>query len=214
MSEKVKPTVKEVFEKMGSLVGKPQYVPKCKNKGAPGHYAEDKSGIPKSSDRHDCKDGELKTGPIKFNSKGNLVAEESIKVGKINLKNKDLDKEFEDSECHSKLKCVVFSLRFQDAEGYIYFQPPICIDLTHSDYIELLEQLKKDYNAIREFYQKNGTLSGSGGKMCKYLENRTAGPGHEEVPGRAFYLKTQFVNEILIPRLKYTILPSDIKIAK
>jgi hypothetical protein len=210
MSEKVKPTVKEVFERMLSLVGNPQYVPKCKNKGKPGLHAEDKSGIRQSRDHLDCKDGELKTCPIEFNSKGKLIAEGTMSITMISTEELD-ENDFDNSNCWTKIKNTVFVLRFRSGD-YLYHQHPISIDFTLPVNSHIKEIFEKDYNAIREFYKKNGTLSKSGGKMCKYIENRTK--GSKKNPGRAFYLKMQFVNEVLIPRLPYTIMPSDIIIAK
>ena len=58
--------------------------------------------------------------------------------------------------------------------------------------IEIREQLKKDYDTIREHFMKNDTLDGTS-KLGVYLQNRTKGKGGNAPKTRAFYLRTNFI---------------------
>ena len=195
----IRPTIQEVYTSAQNIINKPYYLPKNKNKGNHGGFLENLTGIPNSTACLDCSDGEVKTFPIKINKNGELVPKESIAVTMIS---KDIENNtpFLDSKVYKKLSKTVF-IPYTREDEYVKYLEPIIIDLNNIENIELLNILKNDYEEIQNYYLINKTLDGSS-KLGKYLQNRTKGPGKQVIKTRAFYLRSQFITEVLFKNLK------------
>jgi len=187
-SEKQRPSINDVHQKVIELANNTYDLPKTANKGKPGNYLEQLTGIPTSSECLDCTDGEVKVFPVKKLRIGTIVPKETVAVCMIN--NNDLTTtDFYESRCYKKLSNVLFVGYYREDDKITYMQPTR-IDLeTHN---EIKEQLKKDYDTIREYLMKNTTLEGSS-KLGVYLQNRTKGQGGNAPKTRAFYLRTGFI---------------------
>lgn len=190
----IRPTIQEVFINTKNIINKPYYLPKNKNKGNHGSFLENLTGIPNSTACLDCSDGEVKTFPIKINKNGENIPKESIAVTMIS---KDIENNisFLDSKVYKKLSKTVFIPYIREDE-YVKYLEPVIIDLNSVENKELLEILKNDYEEIQKYYLINETLNGSS-KLGKYLQNRTKGHGKQVIKTRAFYLRIQFIKEIL-----------------
>jgi DNA mismatch repair protein MutH len=60
---------------------------------------------------------------------------------------------------------------------------------------EIYNQIKEDYELVRETITKKGFKSLTG-KMGVYIQPRTKGPGHGST-SRAFYARTSFLKKII-----------------
>ena len=78
------------------------------------------------------------------------------------------------------------------AENQSLFHSVTSFDL---DNPEIYEQVKADYNFIREIIRTRG-FSSLSGKMGTLIQPRTKGKGHGSI-SRAFYARTSFVKHIL-----------------
>lgn len=183
----MRPTIKQVAEKMGSVVGKKFVCPITKNKGAVGHLLEEKLGIPKSSACLDCEDGELKTFPLKRLKTGTLVPKETVAVTMLS-EEALRSSEFCDSKCFRKMEKMLMIPYLRDKDTVTFFEPTL-INLNG----ELLETLKADYDLIRNTFVETGVMQSKNGK---YLQSRTKGPGGV-VKTRAFYLRPVFMKKFV-----------------
>jgi DNA mismatch repair protein MutH len=195
MSESLRPTVQEVFDKIIEIKGAMHHLPKTKNKGAVGHLAEVITGIPISSACLDCEDGELKTISLKKDKNGKFKGAESIAVTMLSVQKLEMSN-FDDSKCYSKLKKTLYVPYYRDGDNVQYMQP-ILVELTIDENVDLKNQLEDDYKNIQSYLAENGTLEGSS-RIGKYLQNRTKGAGKGAPKTRAFYLRASFINEKLL----------------
>jgi DNA mismatch repair protein MutH len=125
--------------------------------------------------------------------KGELTPKETMAITMINpteLK----EHEFFQSHCWSKLKSIVFCAVIwhgQDAEASELIKVAN-LDFTEDD--ELIQEIKADYDFIRQKLISQGfeSLTGSDGK---WIQARTKGPGHGST-SRAFYARTGLVKKI------------------
>jgi DNA mismatch repair protein MutH len=103
-------------------------------------------------------------------------------------------KEFEQSHLFNKLqKMVVVARVFQSqSDNYSLVHSVASFDL---DNPEIYEQVKADYDLVRETIRTQG-FSNLSGKMGKLVQPRTKGQGHGST-SRAFYARTGFVAHIL-----------------
>jgi DNA mismatch repair protein MutH len=199
IKDMIRPTIQEVYTSAQNIINKPYYLPKNKNKGNHGGFLENLTGIPNSTACLDCSDGEVKTFPIKINKNGELVPKESIAVTMIS---KDIENNtpFLESKVYKKLSKTVF-IPYTREDEYIKYLEPVIIDLNNIENRELFEIIKNDYEEIQKYYLINETLNGSS-KLGKYLQNRTKGPGKQVIKTRAFYLRSQFITDILLKSQK------------
>jgi DNA mismatch repair protein MutH len=187
-SEKQRQCIDHVHKKVIEIANTIYELPKTANKGKPGNYLEQLTGIPQSSECLDCIDGEVKVFPLKKLRTGAISPKETIAVCMIN--NNDLTAtDFYESRCYKKLSNVLFVGYYREDDKITYMQPTLFDLETHT---EIREQLKKDYDTIREYFMKNSTLEGSS-KLGVYLQNRTKGKGGNAPKTRAFYLRTGFI---------------------
>ena len=103
--------------------------------------------------------------------------------------------DFENSHLLAKLRKIVIVARIWESKeeraSVLYSVQKF--DLGNK---ELYEQIKDDYNFVRETIIKKGFYSLSG-KMGKYVQPRTKGSGHGST-SRAFYARVPFLKKILI----------------
>ena len=192
-SEKQRPCIDDVHKKVIEIANTTYELPKTANKGKPGNYLEQLTGIPTSSECLDCTDGEVKVFPVKKLRTGIIAPKETVAVCMIN-KDDLLATEFYESRCYKKLSNVLFVGYYREDDKITYMQPTRFDLETH---IEIREQLKKDYDTIREHFMKNDTLEGSS-KLGVYLQNRTKGKGRNAPKTRAFYLRTGFIRRWIL----------------
>jgi DNA mismatch repair protein MutH len=189
-----RPTIEEVCAKVLENVNILHNLPKTKNKGMPGNYLENLTGIPTSSACLDCSDGEVKIFPLKLTKSGNYVPKETIAV--TMLSNDSLAAHsFEESKVCKKLSKVLYVPYFRNGDIIQYFTPTI-IDLREEKYAPLIETLRQDYDAIRKLFVETGALEGSS-NIGKYLQNRTKGAGKGAPKTRAYYLRPLFMKDFV-----------------
>jgi DNA mismatch repair protein MutH len=187
-SEKQRQCIDHVHKKVIEIANTTYDLPKTANKGKPGNYLEQLTGIPTSSECLDCTDGEVKVFPLKKLRSGTISPKETVAVCMIN--NNDLvGTDFYESRCYKKLSNVLFVGYYREDDKITYMQPTL-FDL--DAHTEIREQIKNDYDTIREYFMKNNTLEGSS-KLGVYLQNRTKGQGGNAPKTRAFYLRTCFI---------------------
>jgi DNA mismatch repair protein MutH len=187
-SEKQRQCIDHVHKKVIEIANTIYELPKTANKGKPGNYLEELTGIPTSSECLDCTDGEVKVFPLKKLRTGIIAPKETIAVCMIN--NNDLvGTDFYESRCYKKLSNVLFVGYYREDDKITYMQPTLFNLDAHT---EIREQLKNDYDTIREYFMKNNTLEGTS-KLGVYLQNRTKGQGGNAPKTRAFYLRTGFI---------------------
>ena len=112
ISEKVcklisRPCIQQVHDKVLEITNTKYLLPKTANKGKPGNYLEELTGIPTSSECLDCTDGEVKVFPLKKLKNGEFVPKETIAITMINketLKNES----FLESRCFKKMTQILY----------------------------------------------------------------------------------------------------------
>jgi DNA mismatch repair protein MutH len=187
-SEKQRQCIDHVHKKVIEIANTKYELPKTANKGKPGNYLEELTGIPQSSECLDCIDGEVKVFPLKKLRTGIIAPKETIAVCMIN-KDDLVGNDFYESRCYKKLSNVLFVGYYREDDKITYMQPTLFNLDAHN---EIKEQLKNDYDTIREYFIKNNTLEGTS-KLGVYLQNRTKGQGGNAPKTRAFYLRTAFI---------------------
>jgi DNA mismatch repair protein MutH len=192
-SEKQRQCIDHVHKKVIEIANTTYDLPKTANKGKPGNYLEQLTGIPQSSECLDCIDGEVKVFPLKKLRTGIITPKETVAVCMIN-KDDLVANEFYESRCYKKLSNVLFVGYYREDDKITYMQPTLFDLDTHN---EIKEQLKNDYDTIREYFMKNSTLEGSS-KLGVYLQNRTKGKGGNAPKTRAFYLRTGFIRRWIL----------------
>lgn len=192
-SEKQRQCIDHVHKKVIEIANTTYDLPKTANKGKPGNYLEQLTGIPQSSECLDCIDGEVKVFPLKKLRTGIIAPKETVAVCMIN-KDDLVANEFYESRCYKKLSNVLFVGYYREDDKITYMQPTLFDLDTHN---EIKEQLKNDYDTIREYFMKNSTLEGSS-KLGVYLQNRTKGKGGNAPKTRAFYLRTGFIRRWIL----------------
>lgn len=124
---------------------------------------------------------------------GQLIPKETMAITMINPKELK-DHEFFESHCWSKLKAIVFCAVEWDGKNAQNGRLLKVASLDFSEDDELIQEIKSDYDFIRNklITQGFGALTGSDGK---WIQARTKGPGHGSV-SRAFYARTALVKRI------------------
>jgi len=189
-----RPCIQDVHDKVVEITNTIYVLPKTANKGKPGNFLEELTGIPTSSECLDCTDGEVKVFPLKKLKNGEFVPKETIAVTMINkdtLKNDS----FLESRCFKKMTQILYIPYYRDGDNITYMTPTI-INLNDKSSEKLKKQLHEDYEEIRNFIIQNNTLDGSS-KLGKYLQNRTKGAGKGAPKTRAFYLRPTFMKDFV-----------------
>lgn len=194
MAKCVRPTLEEVFNKVLEIANRAHHLPKTTNKGKPGQYLEQLTGIPTSSECLDCLDGEVKVFPLKKLKNGAFTPKETIAVTMINNDHLKRD-DFTGSKCAKKISKILYIPYYREGDMITYMRPTV-IDILDITNTKIREQIEKDYNDIRNYLVENGTLDGSS-SIGIYLQNRTKGAGKDAPKTRAFYFRPQFMKDFI-----------------
>tara|TARA_Y200000002_G_scaffold317807_1_gene276572 strand:- start:613 stop:1218 length:606 start_codon:yes stop_codon:yes gene_type:complete len=195
-----RPTINQIEYKYKMDVrGKTFFCPKQRNKGKAGLLLEGLLGIPTSSACLDCEDGELKAFPQqKATSRtrmarqfglgeGDYIASQTVAI--TMMKPSELPTTaFEASRLCKKISNVLFTPYIRDGDNIVWNQS-VRFDREHP----LFEEIKKDYETIQAYYSEHGVTKG---KVGKYLQVRTKGPGKGAPKTHAFYFRRQFLIKI------------------
>jgi len=102
---------------------------------------------------------------------------------------------FEDSHLLLKLRKQVIAARIWEnqEETHSILYAVKMFDLNDPS---IYEQVKQDYNLVRDTIINQGTLTG---KMGVLIQPRTKGPGHGST-SRAFYARTSFLKKIFLEK--------------
>ena len=135
---------------------------------------------------------ELKSVSFRY-VKNELVPKETMAITMINPEELKSHSFFE-SHCWAKLKSIVFCAVMWHGKNS---ESGELLKVTSLDFAEddkLIEEIKEDYDFIREKLIKHGFESLTG-KDGKWIQARTKGPGHGSI-SRAFYARTTLVKKI------------------
>ncbi len=166
------------------------------NKGWFGHVIEHYLGLPQNSAQSpNFGSWELKTTSLKTLKNGSIVPKETLAITMIDPY-EVAQKPFEESHLYAKLKKLILvsrivSDKFEDS-GKVYSVNTF--DLSNN---ALLKEIKEDYDLIRnKLIDNNKSLSCLTGRMGKWIQPRTKGPGHGS-ESRAFYARKALVQKII-----------------
>ena len=176
-----------------------------KNKGWAGHVLEAYLGLPRNSSRApNFGSWELKMVSL-VRRKELIAVKETMAITMLDPREVVLQ-EFETSHLYTKLRKLVVGARIWEnvQETRSVFHGVYPFDLGSSD---IFETVKADYDEIRQTVLEGGTLSG---KMGKYIQPRTKGPGGNAPKTRAFYMRPILISHILGLKVIGEIADSDI----
>lgn len=165
------------------------------NKGWAGHVCERYLGLPLNSSRSpDFGSWELKSIPLKTLKNGQIAFKETMAITMID-QTEVINKPFEQSHLYAKLRKAICVARIV---GNDYSKPSIVHSVTTLDLEgELLEQVKKDYELIREcILDAQRGFKELTGHMDDYIQPRTKGAGHGSTT-RAFYARKKFLKQFI-----------------
>lgn len=169
------------------------------NKGWCGHVIERHLGLPiNSAQSPNFGSWELKTISLKRLRNGNLKVKETMAITMIDPYNIERTK-FEDSHLLAKMNKIVIAARIWESknEDSSILYAATKFDIGSS---EIYNQVKEDYDLVRETIINKG-FSALTGKMGKYIQPRTKGPGHGST-SRAFYARVPFLMKTIFASLK------------
>ncbi len=163
------------------------------NKGWKGQVLERLAGLDNNNSK--APNGlsyELKSVAFYY-KKEELVPKETMAIAMINPEEL-LKTEFFSSHCWTKLKSIVFCAVMWNGKNSTKakFLNIANFDFAQDD--ELIQEIKHDYDYIRNKLIKHGWSSLTG-KDGKWIQARTKGVGHGSNT-RAFYARKQLVNKI------------------
>jgi len=168
-----------------------------KNKGWAGHTIERYLGLALNSSRSpNFGSWELKLVPLVVRVvRGSRVlrVKETMAITMIDPVEVE-SREFEESHLFNKLQRIVVVARIfeSQADERSIVHSVASFDLNDP---EIYDQVKADYNLVRETIRTKG-FSSLSGKMGKLVQPRTKGQGHGST-SRAFYARKEFVAHIL-----------------
>lgn len=165
-----------------------------KNKGWAGHVIERYLGLPlNSAQSPNFGSWELKLVSLKYLKSGELTIKETMAITMIDPYNV-LQTPFEESHLLQKLKKMLIFARIWEGinEPRSILYGIYEFDLQNK---ELYEQIKKDYELVRETIRTKG-FNALTGKMGVYIQPRTKGEGHGSTT-RAFYARKSLLKKII-----------------
>jgi DNA mismatch repair protein MutH len=165
-----------------------------KNKGWAGHTIERYLGLALNSSRSpNFGSWELKMVSLVARKTGVLRVKETMAITMIDPVEVE-SKEFEESHLFNKLQKILVVARVfeSQAANHSLIHSVTSFDL---DNPEIYNQVKADYDSIKETIRTKG-FSSLSGKMGKLIQPRTKGKGHGSI-SRAFYARTSFIRHIL-----------------
>ncbi len=166
-----------------------------KNKGWAGHVIERYLGLPiNSSQSPNFGSWELKTISLKHLRSGELAIKETMAITMIDPYNIQRTT-FENSHLLAKLEKAVIAARVwenqEETSSVLYAVKSF--DLNNPN---IYNQVKKDYELVRETITEQGFLALSG-TMGVFIQPRTKGAGHGSTT-RAFYARAPFLKMIFL----------------
>jgi len=164
------------------------------NKGWFGHTIERYLGLPiNSSQSPNFGSWELKTLPLKRLKNAKIVVKETMAITMIDPFNVKTTS-FEESHLFSKLKKMVICTNiFESKEEKSRILTDVKeFDLANS---ELISQIKKDYEMIREVIKNQG-FDYLSGRLGVVVQPRTKGAKNSK--SRAFYIRAKYLNEVFL----------------
>lgn len=191
----------------GTLFSAAEMSALVRNKGRSGQLLEIALGLSNSNVNRDFEDGELKTNKCDMTGK----PLETIAITQISSHIDDLIAKvpFEETWLYEKISNMLYIPVCKEGEPRDwFFLPSIHINLNDEKYVEILNQLKTDYEYICSEIKKAGesrkmlsTING------KYIQIRTkdSAPYHPIISdiygkmsdkNRAFYFKKEFITAI------------------
>ena len=135
---------------------------------------------------------ELKSVSFRY-LKGQLVPKETMAITMINPDELAAHPFFE-SHCWAKLKTIVFCAVMWHGKNAERAELLSVASLDFAETDDLIQQIKADYDLIRQKLIEHG-FSSLTGKDGKWIQARTKGPGHGST-SRAFYARTALVKRI------------------
>ena len=164
------------------------------NKGWAGLVIERYLGLPQNSRQEpDFGVWELKVVPLRRAPDGTFRVKESMAITMLEPA-EVLANEFEDSHLYDKLRSMVVVSRIYESpeERHSILHAAAEFDLDNAN---IREQVKTDYETVREQIRRRGIDSVTG-DLGKLVQARTKGRGHGSTT-RAFYARPRFVAHIL-----------------
>ncbi len=189
--------VNQALLKIKELSNKIHILPISSNKGGVGHFIELSIGLQLNSECLDLTDGEIKAFPLKKNKTSDiLTAKETIAITMTD-REKLKEEIFCDSRLFKKINRVIFVPYFRKGTKVLIFDP---IFVEHKIVNNnIFNNLKKDYELIQKMFNENGRIES---KYGDYIQSRTKGQKNSN--SRAYYFKTNYVKEYLIPKINFT----------
>ena len=197
MQKQIKLCVTEAINKINNILSnKVHNVLVDKNKGNVGHFIEKSIGLTLNSECLDLQDGEIKAFPLKKNKKSDiLVPKETIAITMIDRESLKKD-DFNNTRLYKKIENIIFVPYLRKNDNVLIFTP-ILIKL--NDNINIYEKCKQDYVNIQKCLNDNNEIRS---KIGEYIQCRTKGQKNSKT--RAYYFKTQYIRECIIPSINYT----------
>jgi len=165
-----------------------------KNKGWAGHVIERYLGLPlNSAQSPNFGSWELKTVSLKYLKNGSLTVKETMAITMIDPYNV-VHTPFHESHLLSKLRKILILARIWESANE---DTSIIYSVTEFDLDdpEIYQIVADDYELVRNTIISKG-FDALTGKMGKYIQPRTKGPGHGSV-SRAFYARTVFLKKVI-----------------
>jgi DNA mismatch repair protein MutH len=169
-----------------------------KNKGWAGHVIERYLGLPiNSAQSPNFGSWELKTICLKYLKNQTLTVKETMAITMIDPYNLERT-DFEKSHLLAKMQKIVIAARIWESQ---LEKKSILYAVTTFDLEDpqIYNQVKADYNLVRETIIKKG-FSSLSGKLGVYIQPRTKGAGHGST-SRAFYARVPFLMKSIFPTL-------------
>ncbi|MDD3729993.1 MAG: MutH/Sau3AI family endonuclease [Endomicrobiaceae bacterium] len=179
--------------KLAEQYGITTYETGKQNKGWKGQILERLAGLDNNNSK--APNGlsyELKSVSFYY-KKDKLVPKETMAITMINPDDL-LKTNFFNSHCWAKLKTIVFCAVMWYGKNSKKAELIKVTSLDFSEDDELIQEIKKDYEDIREKLKNKGFKSLTG-KDGKWIQPRTKGAGHGSI-SRAFYARKNLVSKI------------------
>jgi len=195
---KIKEIIGQDLRELANKYGVTVFKEGKKNKGWAGHVIERYLGLPiNSAQSPNFGSWELKTISLKYLKNGELTVKETMAITMIdpyNVKRTD----FENSHLLAKLKKQVIAARIwldiNEPTSILY-----AVTSFNLDDSKVYQQVKNDYNLVRNAIIENGFTSLTG-RMGVYIQPRTKGAGHGSI-SRAFYARTSFLKKLIFSKM-------------
>jgi hypothetical protein len=189
--------VNQALTKIKELSNKIHILPLSSNKGGVGHFIELSIGLELNSQCLDLLDGEIKVFSLKKNKNSDILTVKETIAITMTDREKLKEENFCDSRLLKKISRVIFVPYFRKGTKVLIFDP---IFIEHkNDNNNIFNNLKKDYELIQKMFNDNNRIESKYGDL---IQSRTK--GQKGSSSRAYYFKTNYVKEYLIPKINFT----------